>query len=194
MESAADVEKLQDVIRQLEVQNQKLRNRGTPNKATTSKSANNNDSLIDALDESISDGEFNSPSNFICQLSHDDYDEIETNPWASAHAYLRHFEHESQFSSTYAELEASRRYISKVGTRLCKKALKESKPAFDEYAQIEPIIVAEPITPIQPTQMANKRARSPPSMPRPSQARLRDERERSVSPQRFEKMFLKFLI
>ena len=42
MDSSADVEKLQDVIRQLEVQNQKLRNRGT-NRINTS--ANNNDTL-----------------------------------------------------------------------------------------------------------------------------------------------------
>ena len=135
-------------------------------------------------------GEEVSPSNFICQLSPDDYDEIEKNPWASAHAYLEHFEHHSQFRASFAELEASRRYIRTVGQRLCKKLLKESKPAFDEYAQIEPLIVAEPITPIQINKTANTRARSPtttttvPAMPRPSQARLRDERERSLSPQR----------
>ena len=48
MDTSADVEKLQDVIRQLEVQNQKLRNRGANRSLNTpqrqsSQSADNND-------------------------------------------------------------------------------------------------------------------------------------------------------
>lgn len=46
MESAADVEKMQDIIRQLEVQNQKLRSRGTPNRTKPNATSNNNDSLL----------------------------------------------------------------------------------------------------------------------------------------------------
>ena len=48
MDTSADVEKLQDVIRQLEVQNQKLRNRGANRSLNTqgrqpSTAGNNND-------------------------------------------------------------------------------------------------------------------------------------------------------
>ena len=50
-------------------------------------------------------------NNFICLLTPDDYDKLESNPWASFHAYLDYFETTSPFKTSAPEAEASKRYV-----------------------------------------------------------------------------------
>ena len=50
-------------------------------------------------------------NNFVCLLTADDYDKLESNPWASFHAYIDYFESASTFKTSGANAEASKRYI-----------------------------------------------------------------------------------
>ena len=50
-------------------------------------------------------------NNFVCLLTSDDYDKLESNPWASFHAYIDYFESASTFKTSGADAEASKRYI-----------------------------------------------------------------------------------
>ena len=55
--------------------------------------------------------ESESGNNFVCLLPTDDYDKLESNPWASFHAYLDYFESASPFKTSAPDSEASKRYI-----------------------------------------------------------------------------------
>ena len=217
MDTSADVEKLQDVIRQLEVQNQKLRNRGANRSLNTtacqpSQVGDNNDlgkyrktplfiwgkNVIsdEICDEPIvmeAELQFSSSSsNFISGLPGEDYEELDKNPWGAMFKYLHYAEKESSQKTTYADFEVAKRYVRNVAQRIQKKALKAQQPAFDEYATIEPLTIQESFTPViqrkrevrAKSPETDNRSRSPIALPRPSQARLRDERERSISPTR----------
>lgn len=134
-----------------------------------------------------------SSSNFISGLPDEDFEELDRNPWGAMFKYLHYAEKESSQKTTYAEFEVAKRYVRNVAQRVQKKALKAQQPAFDEYATIEPLTMPpESFTPVIQRKLEvrarspenNNRSRSPIALPRPSQARLRDERERSVSPTR----------
>ena len=137
--------------------------------------------------------------NFISGLPEEDYEELDTNRWGAMFKHLRYAEKESAQKTTYEEFEVAKRYVRNLAQRVQKKALKEQQPAFDEYATIEPLTVPpESFTPVIQRKLEvrarspenDNRSRSPIALPRPSQARLRDERERSVSPTRLVHIYM----
>lgn len=216
--ATADVEKLQDVIRQLEVQNEKLRSRGsrqnTPN--TKGKMASIQDPPEDILLLPIlADEEMRqnlSEDNFVSCLSKEDYESSFS--LFGENGVLRQYTIDE--IPGYEELEIAKRYNRRLGERMNKREIEQQKAQFEGFEEVKPYIVddeedyfskrahrvrentmaddyvasnhvrTDNNEPLNHTITKNLRSRSPIALPRPSQSRLHEERERgrSISPSR----------